>query len=91
MKNYSRKAMKMIDTNKAGLSASLELNLIRGLAHENVLKYYDNFETIFMGSECLCLIIEFCEVKFFFYQIFFGAFKTNGKCSLKERRLASAN
>ena len=46
-------------------TAQNELILIKRINHENIIRYFDNFEDKFYGMNYLCIICEFCPVLFF--------------------------
>ena len=53
------KAMKILEKND---TSENELELIKSVDHENVVRYYDHFELIKGGTKYLCIITEYCHV-----------------------------
>ena len=43
-------------------SAHNELKLMKQINHENIIKYFENFDDKCFGMEYLCIISEFCKV-----------------------------
>jgi serine/threonine protein kinase len=43
-------------------SAQNELKLMKQISHENIVRYYDNFDEKCYKSEYLCIIFEYCKV-----------------------------
>ena len=43
-------------------TAQNELILIKRINHENIIRYFDNFEDKFNGMNYLCIICEYCPV-----------------------------
>lgn len=43
--------------------ADLELNVLPSLNHDNIIKYYEHFEAYVYGSNSLCIVTEYCEVR----------------------------
>lgn len=39
-----------------------EVDILKNISHENVIKYFDHFEVTIFDSNYFCLICEFCEV-----------------------------
>ena len=75
---FLSKAMKMLEkfesnkneSNDALASAEPEINeiaqnelkLMKQINHENIVRYYDNFDEKCYKSEYLCIIFEYCKV-----------------------------
>lgn len=55
---------KILDNLSQDLSetAQNELHLIHRVKHENVIRYFDDFEIRLHESDYVCIIIEYCEV-----------------------------
>ena len=43
-------------------SAQNELKLMKQINHENIIKYFENFDEECYGTDYLCIISEFCQV-----------------------------
>lgn len=43
-------------------TAQNELILMKQIRHDNILRYFDDFEGKFYGMKYLCIICEFCPV-----------------------------
>ena len=41
-----------------------EVDLIKPLKHDNIVRYFDHFEETIFGSDYFCFVCELCEVVF---------------------------
>jgi serine/threonine protein kinase len=46
-------------------SAQNELILMKKIKHENIIRYFDNFDEDRFTNDYLCIISEFCPVLYF--------------------------
>lgn len=54
--------MKMIHTVYDKSSKNSEIEIMKSINHENIIKYFDSFDLEIQSEEYLCLITEYCEV-----------------------------
>lgn len=43
-----------------------EITILKKMKNQNIIKYYDSFETKFSGDDYSCIVTEYCEVSTFF-------------------------
>lgn len=50
-----------------------EITILKKMKNQNIIKYYDSFETKFSGVDYSCIVTEYCEVSRFFssFRIFY--------------------
>ena len=71
-----RKVIKLVERNSESFSIEQnefelrDFERIRLLNHENIIKFYEKFDTSLCGANFMCLIIELCEVRVFFLLLY---------------------
>lgn len=57
---------------KLDISTLNELNILWKINHEYLIKYYDHFDLNTSTRSYMCLVTEYCDVKYFYrYQTFY--------------------
>lgn len=59
------------ERNEESLQRIKEIDLLQRVQHENLLRYFEHFEEVIFGVDCLCLVSELCEVIFSFDLFYF--------------------
>ena len=65
MEKFEPKEKQRYVTPELSETAQNELDLMKQINHENIIKYFDNFDEYCYSTYYLCIICEYCQVLHF--------------------------